>query len=295
MFHRLARRVKRTLIGTSLLIPAALVLAAAPASGPNPEVQARIEQASALPTPKNAAGLTDFSGYWTNVGGFFNPTAREGAAVTAEGKTTRPIAGPEIQEHQGNKAGVARRLANTALRPEYKPAYAAKAKANFDRANYLDPAFGCQPQGVPRIGVPTEIVQTPTTVYFLYQNHNIYRVVPIDGRKHDPDAERLPMGDSIGHIDGDTLTVDVTSLSEGDETWLDGDGSFHSNDMHVIERFTRKGNALSYQLTVEDPYFAKPFTPAARTLLLGDAKAHASEDYACTEKDLPHMVTKERH
>ncbi|MGC4029782.1 MAG: hypothetical protein QM696_13030 [Steroidobacteraceae bacterium] len=262
------------------------------AEGGGNAMQERVAQEAAKPTPKTASGVPDLSGYWSVVGGFVNPSAIPGTAVTADGTTTRPIAGAEIEEHQGNKAGVARRLADTAARPTYKPQFDVKAKANWDRANFLDPGYSCQPLGVPRIGVPNEIVQTPTTLYFLYQNHNIYRVVHLD-RGHDPDAERLPMGESVGRWEGDTLVVDVTSLPEGDETWLDGDGSYHSADMHVIERFTRKGNTLNYALTVEDPIFAAPFTPKPKTLLLGNE--HVGEDYPCTERDLPHMVTKERH
>jgi hypothetical protein len=46
---------------------------------------------------------------------------------------------------------------------------------------------------------------------------------------------------------------------------------------------------------MEDPLFAKPFAPAERTFVLGDARAHAGEDYPCAEMSRPHMVTKERH
>jgi hypothetical protein len=120
-------------------------------------------------------------------------------------------------------------------------------------------------------------------------------VIPIDGRPHDAEAERLPMGDSVGHFEGNTLVVDVTNLPDNDETWIDGDGSFHSGDLHVIERFTRTGNSVRYSVTMEDPLFAQPFTPRERSLVLGDAKAHAGEDYPCVEMSRPHMVNKDRH
>jgi hypothetical protein len=100
---------------------------------------------------------------------------------------------------------------------------------------------------------------------------------------------------SACRIEGNTLVVDVTNLPDNDETWIDGDGSFHSGDLHVVERLTRQGNTLRYSVTMEDPLFAKPFTPAERSFVLGDAKAHAGEDYPCAEMSRPHMVTKERH
>jgi hypothetical protein len=66
--------------------------------------------------------------------------------------------------------------------------------------------------------------------------------------------------------------------------------------MHVIERFTRKGNTLLYELRVEDPtLFEQPFTAKAVTLVLGAANRYAQEEYPCVEKDKSHMVTTERH
>ena len=62
----------------------------------------------------------------------------------------------------------------------------------------------------------------------------------------------------------------------------DGDGSFHTENMHVTERFTRKGNTIEYQLSVEDPsVMARPFVARPRTLVLGRAGTHATEDYPC--------------
>ena len=288
--HRSARNALIALLATSALAPA---YAQQPA--PVSDSEARAAQAAAMPTPRMATGVPDLSGNWY-VNGSMNPAQFiAGGAVKADGHTVKPIAGPEIEEHQGNLARVAKRLANSAMRPEYKPPYAAKATRNFDRANFLDPSFSCQPLGVPRVGPPNEILQTPTTIFFLYQSHNIYRVIHVDGRPHDPDADRMPMGDSIGRWDGDTLIVDVTSLPDGDETWIDGDGSYHSKDLHVVERLTRLGNTIRYSVTSEDPIFARPFSPLVRVLLPGPAGEHVSEDYGCAERSLPHMVTTERH
>lgn len=66
------------------------------------------------------------------------------------------------------------------------------------------------------------------------------------------------MGDSRGHWDRNTLVADVTSFS--DTTWLDGAGNYHSDELHVIERYTRKSHdQLDYEATIEDP---KVFTRA---------------------------------
>jgi hypothetical protein len=276
--------------------PVILLLAAAPLFAQfGPATPAQIEaikKAAAVPTPKTVDGHPDLNGYWG-----FNALAAAANVlgtqkITLDGKV--PVAAPESLEHKFNIAGVEKRKADAAARPVYKPEFAGKAAENFERAAYLDPSYKCMPLGVPRVGPPDEIVQTPQAMYFLYNSRNIYRVIPTDGRPHDPAAEPMAMGDSIGRWDGDTFVIDATNFT--DDTWLDGDGSFHTAAMHVVERLTRKGNTIDYEVTVDDPaVMAKPFAGRPRTLMLGHAGQHATEDYPCREMDQEHLTTNERH
>jgi hypothetical protein len=81
-----------------------------------------------------------------------------------------------------------------------------------------------------------------------------------------------------------------------DDTWIDNDGSFHTPAMHVVERFTRKGNTIEYFYTVEDPaVMTKTFASRPRTLMLGQPGQHATEDYPCYEMEQQHLTTNERH
>jgi hypothetical protein len=60
------------------------------------------------------------------------------------------------------------------------------------------------------------------------------------------------MGQSAGRWEGDTLVVDVTGLDE--RTWFDRSGNYHSDALHVIERYTpRSPDILWYEATIEDP------------------------------------------
>jgi len=60
------------------------------------------------------------------------------------------------------------------------------------------------------------------------------------------------LGDSVARYEGDTLVIDVTSL--GSRTWLDSARHMHSDQLHVIERYTRTGpDTIQYQATLEDP------------------------------------------
>ena len=68
------------------------------------------------------------------------------------------------------------------------------------------------------------------------------------------------MGDSRGHWEGDTLVVDVGDIN--DKTWFDMAGDFHSDALHVVERYRMTGHdTIQYEATIEDPkVFTKPWT-----------------------------------
>jgi hypothetical protein len=277
-------------------VSSSLALRSAAQQAGSAEVLAgKVKEASARPTPRSPDGHPDLSGYWTTgVGG--GGLITKPSSVSADGKTLQLGISNEIQLCDRAKAGYRRRVENPALRPSYKPEFQAKQKALLTGPHYLDPAFRCLPIGIPRIGPPQEIFQTATAVVFLYatQQRNLYRVIPIDGRDHHKDADYMAMGDSIGYWDGEILVVDVTKLTE--DTWLDGDGSFHDKNLHVVERFSRQGNTLHYDVIVEDPtLFTQAWKPTQRTLILGSPGEHVKEDYPCVESSSPHMVNGDRH
>ncbi len=258
-----------------------------------------IKEAAAMPTPRAADGHPDLSGFWMPATHpkHFGPAFAPGKVVTPDGRSLRPVGGTEEEEIAGDTEAVAYRKANTSARPVYQSQFKATAEDNFERASHIDPAFRCQPLGVPRIGAPTEIFQHGDSVALLYQsgaNNNVFRVVPTDNRPHDPEADEMANGDSVGHWDHDTLVIDVTNTNP--DTWIDGDGSFHDKNLHVVEKFTRQGNTLKYEVTMEDPtLFAQPFTPEPRMFILGKSVEHAQENYPCEELDQQHLTTNERH
>ena len=78
-------------------------------------------------------------------------------------------------------------------------------------------------------------------------------MIATDGRAFDERAIRQTKytGHSVGHWEGDTLVIESSGFTP--ETWLARGGFFHSEDMKVFERFTRKGDQMLYEVTVEDP------------------------------------------
>jgi hypothetical protein len=158
-------------------------------------------------------------------------------------------------------------------RPIYKPQHWDKIQQLDMWTNKYDPVMTCQPLGVPREGPPRRIYQSDRDVTFIYQGgdagggYGEYRVISTDGRSHKADSEfdSTYFGDTVGRWEGDTLVLDAIAFI--DTTWLGRGGLFHSDRMHVVERFTRQGDAILYDVTVEDPeVLVEPWVLPTRTI-----------------------------
>ncbi len=144
----------------------------------------------------------------------------------------------------------------------YQPWAAAKRKENLENQAAADPENKCYLPGVPRItyqGFPFQIVQTPKQTLFLYEYVHAVRSVYTDGTKHPDGHIDWWLGDSRGRWEGDTFVADVVDFDE--RTWLDRAGNFHSDELHVVERYTLiDRDHINYEVTVEDPkVFTKPW------------------------------------
>ena len=160
-----------------------------------------------------------------------------------------------------------------------------KVQESFDRRGIDDPMARCLMGGIPRtttVGLfPMQIVQTPTQVIMLYELFHSFRVIPLNA-KHPDDLEPTYMGDSVGHWEGDTLVVDVISFN--DRTWIGATGTFHSDAMHVTERYTRVDyNRINYDVTVEDPkVLTKPWIIHSSLMLRPGTRLR---EYECAENN----------
>jgi hypothetical protein len=159
-------------------------------------------------------------------------------------------------------------------RPIYKPEYWDKVIELDMWTNKEDPVMTCQPLGLPRQGPPARIFQTENDITFLYGQFPDagggfpeFRVIPTDGREHGPNAEFSfkYFGDTVGRWEGDTLVLD--SIGFVDTTWIGRGGYFHTDKMHIVEKFRREGDAIFYDLTLEDPeVLAEPLVFPTRIL-----------------------------
>jgi hypothetical protein len=142
----------------------------------------------------------------------------------------------------------------------YLPAAAAQRKQNHKDRWSADPEIKCYMPGVPRatyMPYPFQIVQGLETIMISYEFADAVRLIPM--KNPGPAPADSWMGWSIGHWDGDTLVVDVSS--QNDQTWFDRAGDFHSNALHVVERYTPvDANILMYEATIEDSkVFSRPW------------------------------------
>jgi hypothetical protein len=142
----------------------------------------------------------------------------------------------------------------------YLPAMAEKKKENFQNRFAADPEVKCYLPGVPRatyMPYPFQIVQSSKTILISYEYAGAVRT--IDMGKPTPAPVDSWMGWSSGHWEGDTLVVDVTGLNN--KTWFDRTGNFHSDALHVVERYTPiSPDAIMYEAAIEDPQvFSRPW------------------------------------
>jgi hypothetical protein len=256
-------------------------------------------------TPRTADGKPDLSGMWAGGGGGGRPVDVDEKGNVEEifpsrrcGPTQVNCDGYTNQSVDGEFTG-----RNNPNRPIYKPEYWDKVQQLDMNTNTEDPLFICQPLGVPRVGPPARIVQTANDVIFLYMGTGAssqpadYRVIPTDGRKHDPvrSQDVFFYGHSVGRWEGDTLVID--SIAFNDLTWLERGGYFHSDKMRVVERVRREGNTLLYDVTVEDPeVLAQPWVMNTRRVQLNtNPNAFLPEGQPCRDYDRDNMVTQIRH
>jgi hypothetical protein len=179
----------------------------------------------------------------------------------------------------------------------YQPWALEKKKDLSAHHLFEDPQAHCYLSGVPRqMYTPFgfQILQPAGSVVLLYEAFHSYRIIALDGRPHIPDAIRLFEGDARGHWEGDTLVVDVTNQNPG--TWFDMAANFHSDALHVVERFTMKDSrTIGYEATLDDVKVFSRSWKIAFNLIRSHASDYEQMEYACVEgeKDLQHYTETE--
>jgi len=254
----------------ALAAAGAVAVALQPVSASQAPRAAQSERA-AYRAPRSADGHPDLNGIWQAMNtanwDIQDHAARQGPVVALGASFSVP-GGAGVVE--GNEL-------------PYQPWAAKKKQENAADWLTLDPEVKCYMPGVPRatyMPYPFQIVQSTNTILISYEFASASRIVYMK----DVGAAPLDswMGWSRGRWEGDTLVIDVTGLN--DQTWFDRAGNFHSEAVHVVERYTRTGpDQLLYEATIEDPkVFTRPWKMSMPLYRRTEKNAQLFE-YKCVE------------
>jgi len=216
-----------------------------------------------LQLPRRVDGKPDFSGVWQ---------ANNGAHWDLLTHAARPIvAQPGVYQDVPVLAAPVVALGAIGWVPPdvgvvegdeipYQPWAAKRKQENF--ANWLDrdPEIACYLPGTPRamyMPYKFQIIEGTNKIMMVFEFAGAVRTLHLDAVE--PYPADAYMGHSVAKWDGDTLVVDVSSFTA--QTWLDRSGNFHSDALHLVERYTPiSRDAFRYEATIDDPkVFTRPW------------------------------------
>ena len=233
----------RTMLGVAILLATQYAVVRAQQRGTAPAAPVATSTTSNNAVPRMTDGHPDLSGVWWG-----------GADVGGR--------------------GFGRGVPATSFTGLYKPEAAERAKKLSDKDDpalkCIPTAFGTMGASLYSVGAVGQIISTPKFVVMLQETYHGFQLIPTDGRRHRDDIPPAYRGDSVGHWEGDVFVVDTTNYT--DNTWMFAEGrvSFHSDAMHVVERYRRiDKNTLEVEATVEDPkVLTGPWVVPKQTLVL---------------------------
>lgn len=220
------------------------------------------QQPPAYRAPRGADGHPDLSGIWQalNEANYDIEMHMARPALQVRPGPSGPVPAPPVLA-LGAVASVPPGVGVVDGALPYKPE--ALEQRNRNRENWItsDPEIKCYLPGVPRatyMPQPFQILQSNRAIVIAYQYAGAVRNIYLK----DPGPAPVDswMGQSVGRWEGETLVIDVTGFN--DQTWFDRSGNFHSDKLHVVERYTRTApDVITYEATIEDPnVFTRPWT-----------------------------------
>jgi hypothetical protein len=198
------------------------------------------QTAGATAIPRTRAGKPDLSGVWQVMN----------------------TAAWDIQDHSAQKGVPAGQGVVEGNDIPYQPSALAKKKENYEKRATADPETKCYLPGVPRMTYmpfPFQMIQMPDQITVLYEYVHATRYIYTNGTQHPRGHIDWWMGDSRARWEGDTLVVDLIHFN--DQTWFDRAGNFHSDALHLVERYSLADrDHINYEVTIEDPkVFTRPW------------------------------------
>ena len=244
------RRVLTAVAGAATM--ALISLAVAPLAG---------QQTPAYRAPRGADGHPDLNGIWQalNEANYDVEMHMARPALQTRPGPYGPVPAPSVLA-LGAVAAVPPGVGVVEGELPYKPDALAQRNKNRESWTTLDPEVKCYLPGVPRATYmphPFQIFQSTKAIFFAYQYAGAVRNIYL--KDPGPAPGDSWMGQSVGKWEGDTLVIDVTGFN--DQTWFDRSGNYHTEKLHVVERYTRTAaDVITYEATIDDPsVFTRPW------------------------------------
>ena len=169
----------------------------------------------------------------------------------------------------------------------------ARALYEFRLLNEFEPHTRCKPSGGARqfftpYGVEFLELPEQQLIYILdIGGPHTYRTIYMDGRHHPQDLEPTYYGHSVGRWENDTLVVDTVGFNE--RFWMDREGHPHTEQLQVVERFTRTDMSVAeYRVTIDDPgAYTEPWSTGFYLIWRPDTEIF---EYICQDNNFANVL-----
>jgi hypothetical protein len=241
-------------------------------------------QEPAYRAPRLASGRPDFNGIWQaiNTANYDIETHMARPAMALRPGPYGPVpAAPVLALGAVGAVPPGMGVVEGAL--PYRSEALARRKENQENWLSMDPEIKCYLPGVPRatyMPYPFQILQSSSAFFIAYEYAGAVRDILF--KDPGPPPVESWMGQSVGRWEGDTLVVDVTGFN--DRTWFDRSGNHHSEELHVVERYTRTSpDVMWYEATIEDPKVFTRSWKMSMPLYRRQEKNAQLMDFKCVE------------
>jgi len=174
--------------------------------------------------------MPDFSGRYGRNAFNFEPVA--GAPQPVVNLSRMPDGTSNIGQLVGD-------YRNPILKPETAEIIRKKGEISKSGQTYPDASNQCRTYNPPfnlAMQLEMEMLQRKDSITIIYGQDDQVRRIRLNA-SHPKNVTPSPMGDSVGHYEGDTLVVDTIGVKQGPYQFVDRYGSPVTESLHIVERY----------------------------------------------------------
>jgi hypothetical protein len=187
-----------------------------------------------------ASAPPDFAGSWARNSFNFEPIAGAPAPL---------VNLKRVADGTGDAGQIVGDYNNPILKPQAAEIVRKKGEISKSGRAYPDPSNSCGPYQPPftyAMELGMEILPAKDHITMLYSQDDQVRRVRLNA-SHPRNIKPSPMGDSVGHWEGDTLVVDTVGIKSFPYSMVDRFAVPVTKSLHVVERYRLIDGALAKQ------------------------------------------------